>query len=190
MERRFCIQTPDGTQYPGVSEERARTWLAQGRIQVTTLVRDEAGEEWLPFNQVFEAPQGAVCLNHPDRSAVCTCSLCAESFCELCVDAPGAFATCHQCKPPARPEDAWPRDTEATTLASEALKYAIFSIFCFGIILAPIAIHKASKAREYARENPYPSNGMGNATAALWVGWIALVFNALTLIGKLAQFAR
>ncbi len=43
--------------------------------------------------------------------------------------------------------------------ASEALTYALIGIFCFGIILGPIAISKGSKALNIINEDPGMKEG-------------------------------
>lgn len=70
--------------------------------------------------------------------------------------------------------------------ANEALTYSIVGIFCFGIILEPIAISKALKARKMMQLNPRLS-GSGKATAALIIGIVALV---LWIIGMIGRFSR
>lgn len=70
--------------------------------------------------------------------------------------------------------------------ANEALTYSIVGIFCFGIILEPIAISKALKARKMMQLNPRLS-GSGKATAALIIGIVALV---LWVIGMIGRFSR
>lgn len=193
MERIFVIFGRDGKEYPDVPEERVRLWRRQGRIDGATQVREGDGP-WVPLDQALPPQAGAAafCLNHPDRPAVATCSQCAESFCAECVDAPGAFAACLQCRPAgaARPESSVPVDTEATELASQALTYALVSIICFGLFLAPVALYKAVKARQLAAEEDRPSNGMGKATGALWVGGVVLALNLLILFGRIAAAAR
>jgi hypothetical protein len=69
--------------------------------------------------------------------------------------------------------------------ADEALKYAIIGIFCFGIILEPMAISKALKAKKMTEANPRLT-GSGKATAALIIGIVSLV---LWVIGLIARFA-
>ena len=55
--------------------------------------------------------------------------------------------------------------------ASDALKNAIFGIFCFGIILGPIAISKAIKALKQINDEP-GTPGAGKAIAAIIIGVI------------------
>lgn len=69
--------------------------------------------------------------------------------------------------------------------ANEALTYAIIGIFCFGIILEPVAISKALKAKKMMEMNPQLS-GSGKATAALIIGIIALILWILGIIAKIA----
>ena len=70
--------------------------------------------------------------------------------------------------------------------AGEALKYSIIGIFCFGIILEPVAISKALKAKKMMAMNPRLT-GSGKATAALIIGIVALL---LWIIGMFARFAE
>ena len=129
----------------------------------------------------------SACLNHSDREAVSSCSVCAEPFCASCVDAPGPGATCNQCLRQTRAASLAPVDTEATALAKEALKYAIIGIFCLGIILEPIALIKANKAAKMMREGPVPSNGAGKVTAARIISGIALTLWVLGMIAKVME---
>lgn len=67
--------------------------------------------------------------------------------------------------------------------AEDALKYAIFSIFCLGIFLAPAALVKAAKARRLIAANP-KLKGAGKVTAATVIACFVL---GLWLIGIFAQ---
>jgi hypothetical protein len=69
--------------------------------------------------------------------------------------------------------------------AQDALNMAIWSIFCFGFILGPIAIRKGIKAKQTIRENPNYI-GEGKATAAIVIGWITLALNILGFIAKMS----
>jgi hypothetical protein len=73
--------------------------------------------------------------------------------------------------------------TEVCKEANEALKYAIIGLFCFGIILEPIAISKALKAKKMMAANPNLT-GSGRATVALIIAIIGL---ALWVIGLLSR---
>jgi hypothetical protein len=70
--------------------------------------------------------------------------------------------------------------------ADDALKYAIIGIFCFGIILQPIAIAKAAKAKKMIAMNPQLT-GSGKATAAMIIGIVGLV---LWVLGMIARFSN
>ena len=126
------------------------------------------------------------CKNHPDVAAVDRCAGCAEAFCGDClVDLKGK-KYCANCKVmvlagknPQPPES----DLHPCPEAGEALKYAIIGIFCFGIILEPIAINKALKAKKLIAANPNLT-GEGKANAALVIGVLALV---LWVIGMIAR---
>ncbi len=124
------------------------------------------------------------CKNHPMVMATDRCAGCAEAFCPDClVDIQGR-KFCGDCKvmavsqPPVIEEATYPCKE-----ASEALKYAIIGIFCFGIILEPIAIVKALKAKKLIDQNPNLT-GSGQATAALVIAIIALVLWALGMIAR------
>ena len=67
--------------------------------------------------------------------------------------------------------------------ADEALKFALFSIFCVGIILAPIALVKASKARQLIAANPR-MQGSGKVTAAIVISCCVLGLWILGMFGR------
>ncbi|HSI64664.1 MAG TPA: hypothetical protein VLE43_16165 [Candidatus Saccharimonadia bacterium] len=58
--------------------------------------------------------------------------------------------------------------------AGEALKFAFIGLFCFGIILGPMAIGKAIGAKKLIKEDPMLL-GSGKANGALVIGIIALL---------------
>lgn len=127
------------------------------------------------------------CKNHPSLPAVARCSGCAEPFCQNCLVEIQGQRYCASCKVMA--VQGRPVVEEATLPcpeADEALKYAIIGIFCFGIILEPIAISKALKAKKILEMNPQLT-GSGKAQAALIIGIIGL---ALWVIGMVARFSR
>lgn len=128
------------------------------------------------------------CSNHPGRLATARCAGCAESFCGNCLVEVGGVRYCGSCKTMAI--QGRPVVAEAATIpcpeAGEALKYAIFGLFCFGIILEPIAISKALKAKNMIALNPRLT-GSGKATAALVIGVIGLLFWVLGLIARVAE---
>lgn len=73
--------------------------------------------------------------------------------------------------------------------ANEALTYSIIGIFCFGIILEPIAINKAIQAKKMIKMNPRLA-GAGKATAALIIAIVGLVLWVLGLIAKVAAIGH
>jgi len=127
------------------------------------------------------------CRNHPGVLAVDRCAGCAETFCGNCLVEMGGQKYCGQCK--VMSVDG-PPPIDVATLpckeAGESLTYAIIGIFCFGIILEPIAIFKALKAKKMIGLNPRLS-GSGKATAALIIGIVSLI---LWVIGMIAQFSQ
>ncbi len=128
------------------------------------------------------------CKNHQDTAAVDRCAGCAESFCGNCLVEIHGQKYCGSCKVLA--VKGQPVIEEATIPckeASEALKYAIIGIFCFGIVLEPVAISKALKAKKMIALNPRLT-GSGKCTAALIIGIAALIMWVLGVVSRVSQF--
>lgn len=129
--------------------------------------------------------QGTTCKNHPDAIAADRCTGCAEAFCPNCLVNIQGKKYCGSCKimaiqgyAPLIDEAAVPCET-----ANEALKYALFGLICFGIILEPIAISKAMKARQEIAADP-TLTGSGKANAALVIALIGLLLWAVGLVSR------
>ncbi len=130
------------------------------------------------------------CRNHPDVAAVNRCAGCAEPFCENCLVPIHGQKYCASCKVLA--VQGGPA-VEAATMpckeAGEALMYSIIGLFCVGIILEPVAISKALKARKLINDNPQLT-GSGKATAALIIGIIGLALWALGMVVKFSNLGN
>lgn len=123
------------------------------------------------------------CRNHPSIEAQDRCVGCMEPFCANCLVFVRGQKYCSSCKVMAI-GDRVPVVERATTPcaeANEALKYAVIGIFCFGIILEPIAISKSLKARQLIRANP-ALTGYGKTTATLVIAGFALLLWVLSLL--------
>jgi hypothetical protein len=134
------------------------------------------------------------CKNHPEKDAVDRCTGCAEAFCPDCLVEIQGQKYCGACKTMAlRGAPPTIALTDEATIpckeANEALTYSIIGIFCFGIILEPIAISKALKAKKMIALNPRLS-GSGKATAGLIIGIIALVLWILGLVARVASIGQ
>ncbi len=132
------------------------------------------------------------CKNHPTIAAVDRCSGCAEPFCPDCLVEIHGQKYCGSCKVMALQGQPAVLVEEATIPckeASEALTYAIVGIFICGIILEPIALSKAAKAKKMIALNPRLS-GSGKATAATVIGVVGLVLWVLGLLTRVARLAR
>ena len=70
--------------------------------------------------------------------------------------------------------------------ANEALTYGIVGMFCFGIVLGPVAISKALKAKKMISMNPRLA-GSGKATAGLVLGILALVFWVIGIAARVSN---
>jgi uncharacterized Tic20 family protein len=73
--------------------------------------------------------------------------------------------------------------------AKDALTHAIVSLFCFGIILGPMAISKGLKAKKMIEANPRLT-GSGKATAAIIIGVVALVLWIIGIFAKVANIDK
>ncbi len=132
------------------------------------------------------------CKNHPTIAAVDRCSGCAEPFCPDCLVEIHGQKYCGSCKVMALQGQPAVLVEEATIPckeANEALTYAIVGIFICGIILEPIALSKAAKAKKMIALNPRLS-GSGKATAATVIGVVGLVLWVLGLLTRLARLGR
>ncbi len=113
------------------------------------------------------------CTNHLTVEATKTCAGCRRPFCDSCVVELGGWTYCGNCKNAAV---AASQQVQEFKLPKEALQYAIVGIFCFGIILEPVAIWKGISALNQIKADPrLPGKGM--ATAAVVIGGIFLLLN-------------
>lgn len=127
------------------------------------------------------------CATHPERAASDRCAGCAEPFCPNCLVEVQGRKYCAQCKVLAVQGKAPALAPTATCKeAKEALQFAIVGLFCFGIILEPIAISKALKARKIIAEDP-SLGGSGMATAALVIAVIGLGLWILGIFARVSQ---
>jgi len=127
------------------------------------------------------------CKNHPAVQAVDRCAACAEPFCPDCLVEIQGQKYCGSCKVMA--VQGQPIVEEAAIPckeAKDALIMAIVGLFCFGVILGPLAIAKAVKAKNMMRLNPRLT-GSGQASAALVLGIVALVFWVLGIIYRVSS---
>jgi len=202
MEVKFKILGSDGLEYPDLSESLLKLWHEQHRVEAATKVCAEGTDQWSTLGEMFpwarnQAPRieldatpavspKVACLNHPARESVASCTVCAEPFCPECLAVQGVSAVCRSChaSAPAPFRNMEPQETEATALASESLKYALVSIICCGIILAPIGLYKAIEAKKMEAQSDCPVRGMGKATAAIWVASIVLGLNIIGLLAR------
>jgi hypothetical protein len=126
------------------------------------------------------------CINHPGVAAVANCAHCGQPFCNSCLVPIQGMPYCGNCKSVA--VSGTPM-VEAAMMpckeADDALKYAIIGLFCFGIILEPIAIVKANQAKKMLALNPRLT-GSGKAQAAMI---IAIVGLALWVLGLIVRFS-
>jgi hypothetical protein len=127
------------------------------------------------------------CKNHPEVEAIERCTGCAEPFCGDCLVDMHGQKYCGSCKVMALKGQ--PLVVEEATVpckeANEALIYAIVGLFCFGIILEPVALSKAAKAKKMIQLNP-SLQGSGKVTAATIIAAIGLV---LWIIGLISRFS-
>ncbi len=127
------------------------------------------------------------CKNHQGTEATDRCAGCAEPFCENCLVNVGGQNYCGGCKQMAvAGAPAVEAITETCKEAKDALTYALIGIFCFGVILGPVAISKAVKAKKLINANPR-LGGSGMATAGMVIGILDLVFWVLGVAARVSQ---
>jgi hypothetical protein len=143
-----------------------------------------------PNQASFFGDHRVQCKNHPNVAALDRCAGCGEPFCANCLVDMQGRNYCGSCKMMAVQGQPL---VEAATIpckeAGEALTYSIIGLFCFGIILEPIAIAKALKAKKMLAANPRLT-GSGKATAALIISIVGLVLWVLGMVAKFSQLSR
>lgn len=130
------------------------------------------------------------CTNHPGVAAVGRCAGCAESFCGNCLVEVHGQKYCGACKVMAVQGGAVAvAATRTCPEAKEALIMAIVGLFCFGIILEPMAIMKARKAKQLIADDP-TLGGSGMATAAMVIAVIGLVLWVLGIVARVSKIGK
>jgi len=131
------------------------------------------------------------CKNHDEIQAVDRCAGCAEAFCGDCLVEVRGQKYCGSCKVLAiqGQQIVLEEETVPCKEASEALTYAIASFLCCGIILGPMAITKAYKARELIAMDPRLT-GSGKANAAMVIGIVALLLWLIAFVGAPVAHVR
>ena len=125
------------------------------------------------------------CKNHQDVSATDRCTGCAEAFCGDCLVEMHGQKYCGACKVLAVKGDAVFEEEPSIPCkeANEALILAVVSIFCCGIILSPLSLIKADKARKMIAEDSR-LQGSGKVTAAILISSLALILSILNVISR------
>jgi hypothetical protein len=117
------------------------------------------------------------CHDHPESASVGACAGCAEPFCARCLVTVRGATYCKACKSMAV-SGVTSQSVALCADAKTALGLAFLSLFCFGFVLGPVAIAKASGARRQIGNNP-ALGGAGWANAATVVGIFGLAFSLL-----------
>ena len=84
--------------------------------------------------------------------------------------------------PPTGPGSDPAIEKEIKSQAMTSLVVGILSFFCFGIILAPFAIYRGSKAKKLIETHNMGHEHRGIAQAGTIIGWISLVLAILTIL--------
>ena len=105
-----------------------------------------------------------------------------ENFCPTCGDV--VSGVCFRCRQPVFGGE-YTGVKQTAPEASEALRYAIIGLFCFGVILGPLAIAKGASAKRTIAMDPR-YEGEGIATAAQIIGGIELGLFVLYIIAAIA----
>jgi len=129
------------------------------------------------------------CKNHLDTDAIGRCTGCQEAFCGNCLVEVDEKRYCGECKVMAVRETPVIIDEENKESCEEAklaLRFALIGVFCLGFIMGPIAMIKATKARERFKEEPNLT-GEGFAMAALITGMTESIFWFIGFFVKLSN---
>ena len=109
-----------------------------------------------------------------------------ESYCPTCGDL--VAGVCFRCRQPIVGGE-YSGVKQTAPEASEALRYAIIGLFCFGIILGPMAIARGAAAKRTIAMDPR-YDGEGIATAAQILGGIEIGLFALYILGAIVGSSR
>jgi hypothetical protein len=128
------------------------------------------------------------CKNHPETAAIERCTGCAEPFCGDCLVEIHGQKYCGSCKVLALKGEpvVEVEPTIPCKEANEALICAIVGIFCIGIILGPVAISKAAKARKMITADPR-LQGAGKATAATIIGVLVIILWIIGIVSRVSS---
>lgn len=107
-----------------------------------------------------------------------------EARCPTCGDVTSGY--CFRCGNRSAGNAFYPVIRETAKEATEALWCGIIGLFCFGIILGPVAIYKGIQARKVITENPMLT-GDGLATAGIALGALAIVLNICGVFAMIAN---
>jgi len=130
------------------------------------------------------------CTTHPGVMAIERCAGCAEPFCGNCLVQIKGQQYCGSCKVLAVQDTGTPAaavgETKLCPEAKNALILSLVGLICFGIILEPLALVKAFKAKKNIAADP-SLTGDGMATAAIVVASIGLILWVLGVIARISQ---
>jgi hypothetical protein len=147
--------------------------LAEDRSVNTAIVAKETpnGEDFIK------------CKKHPEIQAEDRCTDCGDNFCVDCLIEIEDEKFCDSCNSILIQEGA----TFPCKQASSALIFAIIGLIFIGIILEPIAISKALKAKKIISTNPRLT-GSNKATAAIIIAIIYLLLFIFFIIALNLRF--
>lgn len=101
-----------------------------------------------------------------------------ENFCATCGDIVSGY--CFRCSN-LHPQPAYTGPRKTLPEANNALTYAVVSLFCFGFVLGPVAIVKATAAKRQIAADPR-WDGEGTATAAQILGIVGTLLSLLYIL--------
>lgn len=128
------------------------------------------------------------CHNHPESASTGACAGCAEPFCASCLVTVRGATYCASCKSMAV-SGLTSQSVALCQDAKVALGLAFLGIFCFGIVIGPVAIAKAASARRQIAANP-ALGGRGWANAATVVGIVVFAFSLLGIVIRVRGIGR
>jgi len=129
-------------------------------------------------------PHHADCWNENRGCTVFGCAMAPPDEDKIHIDASAYGAQVGAVPPPPPPGTG--AGLPPAPGAKESVTYGIIGLFCFGFICGPVAIVKATKARQLIRDHPGHYSGDDTAMAGLVLGIIDLILVGFFMLVQLA----
>ena len=154
-----------GQKYGPISEADVKQWIAEGRLSSLDLVWTDGMAEWASVSQVPSLSGGVAPAGFPPP-----------------VSPPGL-------PPVAQQAVKRVRQVEAPG-AKASMICGIIGLFCFGIVLGPIALIMGLGAKSKIKQSPEKYTGDGMATAGIVLGIIGIAGGIINIIFVIPMLSK